>query len=152
MERFIKSQQKVPRHAAYTREIKRAYLGEYDRFFDYVYGAICMSGAYPAAARLFDELARVTLAHCEQLGQILHLFGEDAALNTRILQSSKKGAEVTLLLDTAIHDEEEATHYYKKLAALAPVDAARHALSEISAEKEGHVVALSGLKARLSRT
>ena len=152
MERFIKSQQKVPRHGAYTREIKRAYLSEFDRFFDYVYGAICMSSIDPAAARLFDEIARVTLAHCEQLGQLLHLLGEDAALNTRILQSSKKSAEVMHMLDTAIQNEGDAAHYYKKLATLAPIDAARHALGEISAEKEGHVMALSGLKARLSRT
>ena len=152
MERFIKREPKTVQHAAYTREIKRAYLREFDRFLDYVYGAICMSSTCPTAARLFDEIARVTLAHCEQLGQILHLFGEDAALNTRILQSSKRGAEVTSMLDTAIGDEGDAVHYYKKLSALAPVDAARHALGEISAEKEGHVAALSGLKTRLSRT
>ncbi len=152
MERFIKSQQRMPQHAAYIREIRRAYMSEFNRFLNYVYGAIYIGCTYPAAARLFDEIARVSLAHYEQLGQILCLLGEDAALNARIMQDSARGREMSEMLAAAVKDEEEAARYYKKLGMLAPVEVAKRTLGEISTEKEGHVMALSGLQKRLSRT
>ena len=152
MERFIKREQKVPPHAAYIREIRRAYLSEFNRFLDYVYGAIHIGSACPAAARLFDEIARVSLAHYEQLGQILCLMGEDAALNARIMQTSMRGKRAQELIPEAIRDEEAAAQYYKKLSRLAPLEAAKRTLDEIAKEKSGHVMALSGLAKRLERT
>ena len=72
---------KRPRQAAATgdavaqRALYRLYLKKLVAVLDYSLLAMRAAAKYGAAARLFDELARVKLSHVSQLGQLLLRFG-----------------------------------------------------------------------------
>lgn len=144
---------------AFLRDIYHAFSEELVGVAELVYGAILMAEPFPAVARLLDEIARVELAHYEQLGQLLLSLGIHPTPGTRLRattlrQSALSQSELPLtarkILTTTLEKEEAAAKKYKSLAANAP-QGARALLQGIAAEKEGHTVALGGMLERLSR-
>ncbi len=146
-------------NAAFLRDVHRAWEEELNAVIGYVYAATVLGKSMPSLARLFDEIARVELAHFEELGQILLYLGADPSpnllLRTTPLTGAGKPSETELArlaeqkMISAIADEENAEREYRRLADMAQSDPVRELLLHIASEEAGHRDALSGMQRRM---
>ena len=149
-------------NSAFLRDIHRAFEEELKAVIGYVYAATVLGKSMPSLARLFDEIARVELAHFEELGQILLYLGADPSPNLLLHTTPFAGTgrpnetELARLAEqkilSSIADEENAEREYKRLAEMAPSDPVRELLLHIASEEAGHQDALRGMLRRIKGT
>ena len=149
-------------NAAFARDIRRAYEDELNAMIGYVYAATVLGKSMPSLARLFDEIARVELAHFEELGQLLLYLGADPTPNlllrpTPLMGSGRLGeADLARLAEqkiiSSLADEGSAEREYRRLAEVTENEAIRDLLLHIASEEAGHQDALKGMQRRMSGT
>ena len=149
-------------NAAFARDIRRAYEDELNAMIGYVYAATVLGKSMPSLARLFDEIARVELAHFEELGQLLLYLGADPTPNLLLRTTPFTGGgrisetELARLAEqkiiSSIADEESAEREYRRLAGVTENEAVRELLLHIAGEEAGHQDALKGMQRRMAGT
>ena len=147
-------------NTAFVREIYQRFIEEFNTVAEYTAIAIAASDRYPAVAKLFDELARVELAHHTRLGQILRRLGVERALQWRGSQGGGRRqaspfaseAATAALFEAKIAGEMEDAATYRRLMRDANDMRIAAILQEIATEEEGHATALAAMQARLGRS
>lgn len=147
-------------NTAFVREIYQRFLEEFNTVAEYTAIAIAASDRYPAVAKLFDELARVELAHHTRLGQILRRLGVERALQWRGSQGGGRPqallfaneAATTTLFEGKIAQEREDAVTYRRLIRNTNDMRIAAVLQEIATEEEGHATALAAMQVRLGRS
>ena len=159
MERRTTDRQGEMGESAFLRELALATLDEKAATMHYTHAAILAAADEPAAARLFDELARVELSHYEELGQLLLYLDKVLPPAARGIWHSvffaksphtgrKKPQSTGVFIENAITDERKAAENYRRLADMATDDVAHKLLLRLSSEELGHATALEGLVSR----
>lgn len=146
-------------NAAYLREIFRLFSEELKDVNDYTLLAMRAAADFPAAARLFDELARVELAHHTQLGQLLLRYdvapiAPPSPRRERPEYGTFSPSDPALLeraFTARIAEEQTGAKAYRRLADTAQSQAQTRLFEQIATEEEGHAAALEGMLARMKR-
>ena len=160
---------KRPRQAATEvsaetkRTLYRLYLGKLLALTDYSLLAMRAAAKYSAAARLFDELSRVKLAHASQLGQLLLRYGVSPTPRLtpqrewQQLQSFCEESERELQNTLTAHAKKErSTAKDERNAAKEPGTATALPLARIltamATEDEEHAAVIDGLLLRMQHS
>ncbi|MBQ2757057.1 MAG: hypothetical protein IJF31_01105 [Clostridia bacterium] len=159
MELFSKKVPLTSGDAAHLREVLRLFSEELSDTYDYSLLAMRAAAAFPAAARLFDELARVELAHLSQLGQYLLRYGltpmprfSPRRAYHGVGFSGEAPTALEAVLTSRIKEEREGASTYKRLAdGLQGAKGAR-LFERIAAEEEEHATAIEGLLSRMRQS
>ena len=162
MERRFQNQASSP-EMVFMRELALAARGEKADTMHYTHAAILAAATEPAAARLFDELARVELSHYEELGQLLLYLDKTLPQNMRGSwhnvffaknphTGQKNPQDTATFIKNAITDEQAGAANYRRLADMTRDDTAHKLLLRLSSEESGHATALEGLQERIKRS
>ena len=160
MERRMSNRREGAGESAFMRELAQAARGEKSDTMHYTHAAILAAADNPAAARLFDELARVELSHLEELGQLLLYLDKGLPQTARgswhnvfFTKSPhtgpKKAQDTAAFIRAAIEDERRGAEHYRRLADMTRDDVAHKLLLRLSGEESGHATALEGLRERI---
>ncbi|MBE6605025.1 MAG: hypothetical protein E7639_04910 [Ruminococcaceae bacterium] len=158
MELFSRKAPLTGSDAVRLREVLRLFSEECSDVYDYSLLAMRAAAQFPAAARLFDELARVELAHLSQLGQYLLRYGltptprfspHRAAGGSFSLEQQ---AALEAALAARIKEEREGAGAYTRLAAGLQGTPAARMFGQIAAEEEEHAAAIEGLMSRMRQS
>ena len=163
MERRMNIGRQETAETAFLRELALAALEEKAATMHYTHAAILAAAEEPAAARLFDELARVELSHYEELGQLLLYLDKAFPPAARGIwhnvffaksphTGQKKPQDTHVFIKEAITDERKAAENYRRLADMATDDVAHKLLLRLSSEEAGHATALEGLQERMQNS
>ena len=163
MERRLNLGRQESAESLFLRELAMAARGEKADTMHYTHAAILAAAKEPAAARLFDELAREELSHYEELGQLLLYLdrtlpqGAQGAWHNVFFAknphtSAKKPQNTADFIKHAIEEERKGAENYRKLADMTRDDTAHKLLLRLSDEESGHATALVGLQERLKRS
>ena len=160
MEKQMNEGRRSTAENAFLRELALAAREEKVAVMHYTHAAILAAGSSPAAARLFDELARVELAHYEELGQLLLYLDKKATggaygtwhgvfFTKSPHTGPEKYADIAAFIKSSIQNEQNSAATYRRLAELTRDDVAHKLLLRLSSEERGHAVVLEGLEERM---
>ena len=149
--------------SAFLHELAMAAHAEKGAVMHYTHAAILAADKNPAAARLFDELARVELAHYEELGQLLLYLDKYLPQGTRSAWRNvfftknphtvqKNPPHEAHFIEYAITTERDTAANYRRLADMTNDDVAHKLLLHLSSEEAGHATALEGLQERMQNS
>ncbi|MBQ3063915.1 MAG: hypothetical protein IJC99_03835 [Clostridia bacterium] len=163
MERRRTEPQGSMSEAAFLRELAEAARAERAATMHYTHAAILAAASTPAAARLFDELARVELSHYEELGQLLLFLDKSLPPSLQGAWQSvffakdphtgqKKPQDTSAFLRNAIEIEQSTAKSYRHLAEKTREDTAHKLLLRLAAEETEHATALNAMQERMARS
>lgn len=159
MELFSRKAPLTGSDAVHLREVLRLFSEECNDVYDYSLLAMRAAAQFPAAARLFDELARVELAHLSQLGQYLLRYGltPTPRLSPRRAYSGgsfspEQQATLNAALEARIKEEREGASAYGRLATGLQGASGARLFAKIAAEEEEHATAIEGLMLRMRQS
>lgn len=160
MERRMNEAHRDTAKNALLHELALAAREEKAAVMHYTHAAILAAESAPAAARLFDELARAELAHYEELGQLLLYLSKSAPQAARSTWHNvffaksphtgpEKHGDTNAFIQSALQNEQKAAANYRRLADVTRDDITHKLLLQIANEEIEHAAALTGLEERI---